>query len=304
MHLNSNTPVYLTGGTGFIGLHLRSALADRQVPVTLLVREGRTVETRETEQIQHGDITTPESLLVEGHDIIVHLAAQTSIKAAVENPRSTWKTNADGTLNILEAAQQSKVSRFLYASTASVYGVPTHLPIDESHPVNPAEPYGASKLAGDGLTRSFNSCYDLDTVVARMFNTFGYRQPSHNVVSTIISQALTNKQVELGNLTSERDFIYIDDVVSGLTTILERGKAGTPYNVGCGEAVSIGEIAEMVVETVGRDVKVVSADIRQRSDDIEIPKHVADSSRLRDLGWKPRYDVRQGITETVDQKTE
>lgn len=304
MHLDSNTSVYLTGGTGFVGSHLRSALTDRDVPVTLLAREGESVQTHRTEQVEHGDVTTPETPSLSGHDVVIHLAAQTSIEAAIEEPSATWGVNADGTLHVLEAAREASVDRFLYASTASVYGLPTYLPIDESHPTNPAEPYGASKLAGDGLARSYASSYNLDTIVARIFNAFGPRQPTHNVVPSIISQALDGERVELGNLSPARDFIYVRDVVDALITILEQGDPGTPYNIGRGDSVSVGEMAELVANEVDHDIDVVSTADRQRSDDVEIPKHVADISRLRRLGWKPKYDVSEAIQETVERESE
>lgn len=304
MNLDSGTTVFLTGGTGFVGSHLRSVLTDNDVPVTLLVREDKSVQTHKTEQVRRGDVTSPETLSFSGHDVVIHLAAQTSIEAAIEDPSATWNVNADGTLHVLEAAREASIDRFLYASTASVYGPPEYLPIDESHPTNPAEPYGASKLAGDGLVRSYASSYHLDTVVARIFNAFGPRQPTHNVVPAIVSQALDGERVELGNLSPARDFIYVRDVVDGLITILEEGDPGMAYNVGRGESVSVGEMAELVANEVNHDIDVVSTTDRQRSDDVEIPRHVADNSRLRQLGWEPSYDISEAIQETVKREFE
>lgn len=301
MRLDSDTCVYLTGGTGFVGSHLREALAKRGVSVTLLVREDRPVEVRGTERVQRGDVTVPETLTLADHDVVIHLAAQTSVDMAIKSPAQTWNVNADGTANILEGARKANVRRFLYASTASVYGPPTYLPIDESHPTNPVEPYGASKLAGDGLSRSYASSYDLETVVARVFNTFGPGQPDHNVIPAIVSQALTSNQVELGNLSPSRDFIYIDDVVAGLSSILCEGESGAAYNIGRGNSISVGDMAEMVVDIVGDDTEIVSATERQRSENVEIPNHVADISKISRLGWTPECDLREGIREMVNQ---
>ena len=296
--IDESTPAFITGGTGFVGTHFRDFLSERNIPVTLLVREDQPVTITDNETVQRGDVTDPESFSVVDHEVVIHLAAQTSVDTAISEPRETWKVNAEGTLNVLESARNNNVERILFTSTASIYGPPEYLPIDETHPPNPAEPYGASKLAGDGLARSYASAYDLDIVVARVFNAFGPGQSPHNVVSTIISQALEGGKIELGNLSPSRDFIFIADVIRALFTILEDGESGTAYNVGRGEAVSIREIAEMVIENVEPELEIVSTSDRQRSDDVEIPKHIAEVSRLRKLGWRPKFELKKGLQMT------
>lgn len=293
-------PVFLTGGTGFLGSRFRELLAEDDIEVTLLVRSGTSVTPRTTESVVRGDVTDPETLSVEGHSTYVHLAARTSVGGAIESPRQTWNVDATGTLNVLEAARRADVDRFLYASTSSVYGKPTYLPIDEEHPINPREPYGASKLAGDRLVSSYHHTYDLPVVVGRLFNTFGPGQPEHNVVPAIVSQALSGEVIELGNLSPSRDFLYVADTVRALRTLLSEGQAGEVYNVGSGEDVSIGDLADRVVELLGGDIEVVSTADRQRDSGVEIPRHVADASKLHDLGWHPDYSLDDGLSETID----
>jgi len=145
------------------------------------------------------------------------------------------------------------------------------------------------------LVRSYGSCYDIDTVIARIFNTFGPGQPSHNVVGTILSQAASGDTIELGNLTPARDFIYAKDVVSGLLKIIERGESGTAYNIGRGDSLSVGDIAELAIDVLDIDADIVSEQDRQRSDDIEIPNHVADTTRLRDIGWESSFDISEAF---------
>jgi len=293
-------PVYLTGGTGFLGAHLRRILAEDDVEVTLLVRPGTLVAPRETESVVRGDVTDPETVSIDGHSACIHLAARTSVGGAIEAPRDTWDVDATGTLNVLEAARRADIDRFLYASTSSVYGKPTYLPIDESHPTNPREPYGASKIAGDRLVYSYYHTYGLPVVVGRLFNTFGPGQPSHNVVPAIVSQGLEDDEIELGNLSPSRDFLYVADTVRALRTLLTEGDAGDVYNVGSGEDVSIGDLAERVVSLLGGDIEVVSTADRRRDSGVEIPRHVADASKLRDLGWTPDYSLDDGLSETID----
>jgi len=290
--------VFLTGGTGFVGTHLRKKLAERDCRVTLLVRDPETVSTRSNESVVVGDITDPE-MPTASADSVVHLAADTNVPRSIEQPTSVWEANADGTQNVLEAARESGVERFCYVSTASVYGPPRFLPIDEDHPMNPAEPYGASKLAGDRLTSTYARAYDISTVIVRPFNLFGPGQPEYNVVPTIIKQALESDTVELGNLSPSRDFTYVEDAVEGIVRVLDSGKDGEAYNLGRGESVSIRTLAEQIIEQADSDAAVVSTSNRQRDDDIEIPEHAADASKLRSLGWNPRYGLRDGIEETI-----
>lgn len=295
---NTINSVFLTGGTGFVGSHLRKELAEQSYEVMLLTREPRLVDTRSNEHVINGDITKPETITISA-DAVIHLAADTNVPKSIEQPTGVWEINADGTQNVLEAARESVVDRFCYVSTASVYGPPSYLPIDEKHPMNPAEPYGASKLAGDRLTSAYARAYDMSTVVVRPFNIFGPGQPKYNVVPTIINQALKSEKVELGNLTPSRDFTYVEDAVNGIIRTFEAGKDGEAYNLGRGKPVSIGMLAERIVEQIGSELTITSTSARQRDNDIEIPEHAADASKLRSLGWSPNYGLQDGIEETI-----
>lgn len=298
---DSNGTILLTGGTGFLGSHLRPELRASGRQVQLLVRSGDSVRPADNEEVVEGDVTRPETLPTDGYDVVIHLAARTDVEDGLENPRQTWDVNATGTINVLEAARAADVSRFLYASTASIYGVPRYLPIDEVHPQNPREPYGLSKLAGDRATWTYYSAYDVSTVVVRFFNVFGPGQPEHNVVPAIVSQALNSDVVELGNLHPSRDFVYVDDAIDGLLRVLADGTPGEAYNVGRGEDVEVGTLAETIVEEIDSGVEIRSVPERQREEGVEIAEHVADVSKLKSLGWRPEHHLRAGIRKTVDR---
>lgn len=289
----------MTGGSGFIGTHLRSELADQEKDVVILVRNQENIELFPNEKAIVGDITEPETINIHDCNKVIHLAAQTSTEFSIDHPSQTWRVNADGTLNILEEARKENVDRFLYASTASVYGNPQYLPIDESHPCNPNEPYGASKLAGDALSRSYARSYEMDVVVTRIFNTFGLGQPSYNVVPTIVAQAKEDDVIELGNLSPSRDFIYIKDVIDGMMTVLQNGASGSAYNIAQGESISIGDLAKEVCSIVPGDHEIETSTDRKRSADIEILDHIADISSINELGWEPNYSLSQGLKEAI-----
>lgn len=292
--------VFVTGGTGFIGGHLRQTLAEQDCHVTLLKHRPSELEVKENEDVLVGDVTDPSTIrLDDSFDVIFHLAALTSIEQSLDDPSNIWEVNADGTLHVLEAARQLDVDAFVYVSTASVYGKPEYLPIDESHPPNPREPYGASKLAAEQLALSYESSFGLPTVAVRVFNAFGPGQPGYNVVSTIVEQALSSDEVELGNLSPSRDFIYVEDIINGLVALLRRGNAGEIYNLGRGEDVSIEDLAKTIVSLCDRDIPIESSSDRQRSEGVEIPRHVADIQKMSDLGWTPSWSLEEGLQETI-----
>lgn len=299
--LCSNTErIFLTGGTGFLGNHLRAELADRENEVTVFARPSTPVDLRDNESVQRGDITNEDDIALDGHDSVVHLAAQTHVETAIDAPRPTWEVNTTGTLNVLEASKRNDVSTFLFASSASVYGPPESLPITESHPTNPTEPYGASKLAGDRLAHSYHRTYGLPVVTARLFNTFGPGQSHEHVVPVIIRQALTSDTIELGNLSPSRDFLYVKDTVNALIKLLCDGTSGEAYNVGRGDDIEIGELAELVTTLIDRRLTIESVVERQRNENVEIRRHVADPSKIERLGWAPRYELRDGLEETIE----
>ena len=292
--------VFLTGGTGFLGGHLRSALADTDITVRHLVRPNSAVTPKAGEEIIRGDLTEDQTFPLDDVDVVCHLAAQTDIQGAVDNPANTWEVNANGTLNLLESARKGDIDRFLLASTASIYGTPQYLPIDETHPMNPREPYGASKLAADRLVNAYAHSYDLPTVTARLFNTYGPRQPEYNVIGHIIQQSLANDVVEVGNLSPSRDFLYVADAVDALVTVLTDGALGEAYNIGSGSETTIKEVTDLIRELVEDDIEIVSKADKQRDDDIEIERHLADTSKIADIGWQPTVSLRSGLQSTIE----
>lgn len=288
-------PVYMTGGTGYLGSHLRKQLHKEDWSVTLLVRPGREVSPHSNESVTRGDVTDPASLDVSGHGSVLHLAARTDVDGAIAAPAETWSVNATGTLNVLEAARNADIERFLYTSTSRVYGPPETLPIDETHPTDPVDPYGASKLAGDRCTIAWDATYDLSTGVVRLFNSFGSGQPTTNVAALIADQIQSGGPVELRETAPERDFLYAPDVANGILTVLRRGESGEVYNVGRGSTVSVGELARRAIRVAGVDTRLIETGSGDREEGASIQKNVADSTKLQALGWEPSYSIEDGL---------
>jgi len=146
---------------------------------------------------------------------VFHLGALIAIPYSYIHPAEVVETNVIGTLNVLLAGKERQVNRIIHTSTSEVYGTALRVPIDESHPLQGQSPYSASKIGADKIVESFYRSYDLPVVTLRPFNTYGPRQSARAVIPTIISQALTNDVIFLGNLEAKRDLTYVSDTVSG-----------------------------------------------------------------------------------------
>ena len=224
--------VLVTGARGFIGKYLVAALLGHGAEV-----RGLTMDARQASagvKWVKGDITDPASVkgVCQDVDVVFHLAAISNVDASVRDPLQTIKTNTMGTANLLEEARVGKAKKFVYISSAHVYGVPQYLPVDEAHPTVPREPYAASKIASEQLVQAFGNAYGLDFAVLRPFNVFGAGQDNSFLIPGVISQALMNGVIRVGNMEPRRDFLYVEDCVDGFMCVADQGTG--VYNIGSG----------------------------------------------------------------------
>jgi dTDP-glucose 4,6-dehydratase len=211
------------------------------------------------------------------------------------------ETNVMGTMNVLLAARDSDVERVIHTSTSEVYGTALRVPIDESHPLQGQSPYSASKIGADKLAESFYRSFNLPVVTMRPFNTYGPRQSARAVIPSIISQALTQCTVRLGNLDARRDLTYVEDTVRGFIKVAEApGVEGCTFNLGTGKEVSIGDLAREVISLIGNPVKIVVDRERLRPEKSEVQRLLADNSLARkQLGWEPVISLSEGLKRTI-----
>lgn len=301
--------VLLTGATGFIGSRLVGRLRRSDYNVTALVHETPppSADGDRWTDVEHvsGDVTAFESLPdFSGYEAVIHLAGAVSVEASISQPRRYFRLNALGTQHVVERARLDGVERILYLSSASVYGDPVRLPIDETHPLQTQHPYAASKLAGEHVLEAASHAHGLLGASARGFTVYGPDQQSDNLVPEVIRQVNADRQVlELGNLNPTRDFVYVDDVADALFTILEQHEKGYQvYNVGSEEESSVRDVVACIADIMGVDLEVTSS-ATSRDDDVEIDRMVADCSRLRRLGWSPDHDLYTGMKKTVEGMT-
>jgi nucleoside-diphosphate-sugar epimerase len=256
-------------------------------------------------EIRFGDVADPFLArdLVNGCDIVLHLAALIGIPYSYAAPASYVATNTTGTLNILEACRQTRIRRVIVTSTSEVYGTAQYTPIKESHPLQGQSPYAASKIGADKLAESYFRCFDLPVVILRPFNTFGPRQSARAVIPTVLAQALGGAgEIELGNLDAKRDLTFVSDTARAYLQALEApGIEGETIHFGRGEAISIGELAALCLKVVGSRARIVSAERRLRPEKSEVGLLLCDPRRaLARLGWRPQVSLENGIALTAE----
>jgi dTDP-glucose 4,6-dehydratase len=307
-------PVLVTGAGGFIGSHLTERLVGEGAQVRAFVRYNsrRDVgllaqlppELQAAIDIVAGDLRDGEAVraAMGGIDVVFHLGALIAIPYSYIHPREVVETNVLGTLNVLVAARDLGTARVVHTSTSEVYGTAIYTPIDEAHPLQGQSPYSASKIGADKIAESFHRSFGLPVATLRPFNTYGPRQSARAVIPTIITQALVSDHLRLGALDPRRDFTFVSDTVDAfLRAGSSEAALGQEINAGSGSTVSIGELAQMILVLVGRELPIVCEDERLRPPRSEVMHLHASAFKARELiGWQPRIPLEEGLHRTID----
>jgi len=310
----SNKCVLVTGAGGFIGSHLVEALGRQGARVRAFVRYNSRGDAgflnelppdlNGQVEIVAGDLRDGDAIrgAVTGCEMVFHLGALIAIPYSYLHPAEVAETNFMGTLNVLMACRNLEVERLVHTSTSEVYGTALRTPIDEGHPLQGQSPYSASKIGADKLVESFYCSYGLPALTIRPFNTYGPRQSTRAVIPAIITQALWQNTIRLGNLNATRDFTFVDDTVSGfLKGAQAKGVEGGTYNLGTGSEIRIGDLEEKIVKEIGRPVKIVIDPKRLRPEKSEVFQLLSDNSLAQKiLGWQPQIDLNTGLRTTIN----
>jgi GDP-4-dehydro-6-deoxy-D-mannose reductase len=306
----------ITGICGFAGRHLAQHLLDSGEHVfgTYLEPGDRALlgPLERRVGLLQGDVRNPRKMGVvlrkTQPDVIYHLAAQASIAQSFVKPVATVDTNVTGTVGVLEAVKrEAPKSRVLFPSSADVYGLvrPKDVPIRETQPLLPRNPYAASKVAAEEVCRQYARTYGLAIVIARSFNHTGPGQAPGFVIPDFAMQiaALERRArggtLKVGNLKARRDLSDVRDVVRGYRLLARKGKPGEVYHLGSGEAHRIGDFLAMLLKLAKVPIKVVADPARQRPSDL--PILVADCSRTRRrTGWRTRIALERTLADTLD----
>lgn len=301
--------ILVTGGAGFIGSHLVSALLARSHSVRVIdnFATGNHANLREVEpviELVEGDICDRNLLskAMQSIDYVLHHAAIPSVPRSIDNPLATNQANITGTLTVLQCARERNVRRVVYASSSSVYGDTEVLPKHENMQPNPLSPYALTKLVGEHYCRLFTTLYGLETVSLRYFNVFGARQDPTSTYAAVIPRFITKllrgeAPIVYGDGEQTRDFTYVANVVdANLLACEAQISAPLVCNIGCNARISLNELVTELNNHLGTAIQPTHTpprpgDVKHSLADITIAKNA--------LGYQARYSVAQGLAETL-----
>ncbi|MNS67825.1 dTDP-glucose 4,6-dehydratase 2 [compost metagenome] len=262
-------------------------------------------ETMSKIEVFTGDVRDPNGVrtAMQGCDVVFHLAALIAIPYSYHSPDSYVDTNIKGTLNIVQAAKDLGVERVLVTSTSEVYGTALYVPIDEKHPRQGQSPYSATKIGADHIAESFYRSFNVPVTIVRPFNTFGPRQSARAVIPTIITQLLAGKtEIKLGALHPTRDLLFVKDTANGFVEIAKSDSLiGEEVNIATHSEITIGDLAQKLINIINPAAKIVSDDIRLRPEKSEVERLFGSNQKItQHTNWKQQYSFDEGLKETIE----
>lgn len=308
----TKSKILITGGAGFVGSHIADRLIKEGAgQIVVIDNFARGSMDNLQWAIEHGNVAVIKGDVSDGRlvdsamqgvDYIFHKAAL-RITECAQKPREAFKTLFEGTYNVLEYAVKAKVKKIILASSASVYGEPNYLPIDERHAFNNYTLYGAGKITGEYLLRAFFDMYRLNYLTLRYFNIYGPRMDIFGVYTEVLIKWLDcidshKAPVIYGDGTAAMDFVYIDDVVEANIQALKSDITNQVFNVGTGREVSLNELLSIILAVTGSNVKPEYRPARTVN---PVKKRRADTKKAKEiLGFQANVPLEEGIRKLID----
>lgn len=286
--------VFITGSSGFLGSHLTNSMKENSRIIGL----GNNYQKIKSKNIRYNkiDLRAKNIRINSKISSIIHLAALSDVKFCNENPSLCIDVNVLGTKKILEICRK-KDANFIFASTSHVYGKPNKIPISEKEEIKVNSIYAASKIMGENLCESYAKTYGLNIAILRFFSIYGPGAPKHNVINSIINQALSDSQVRLGNLKPKRDFVYVDDVINAIKITNNLQKGFQVFNVGGEKSFSIKTICDKIEKNLMKKIKIKIDKIKIRKNDILDIR--SDCSKINKMyNWKSETSLEEGLLKT------
>lgn len=293
----------ITGGAGFIGSHLVDVLLEKQYSVTVIdnFSTGRLLNldhVKNIVKIIEADISTPGDWVKEfsDTDFVYHLAALADIVPSIQNPEGYYKSNVNGTFNVLQASRLGKIKKLVYAASSSCYGIPDEYPTKESAEIRPQYPYALTKRMGEELVLHWGQVYKLPVVSTRFFNVYGPRSRTSGtygaVFGVFLAQKLAGKPFTIvGDGKQTRDFTYVRDVADAIYSVSQSSVTNEIFNVGSGASVSVNRI----VELLGGQKTFIPK--RPGEPDCTF----ADINKIQNkIGWTPKISIEEGIQKLIE----
>jgi len=300
----------ITGGLGFVGSHLVDSLVKKNHKIMILTKtlskKKNIKKSAKKIQIEKIDLTNFQQLgkIIEKFkpDVIIHLAGNASHSKSFENPLKDIDSNAKTTLFMLEKIRKLNTQcKFILGSTFIVIGKPKKLPVNENTPCNPTTVYGTNRLSSEYFCKIYHEVYGLHTNIFRITNSYGPREqiiPKKNAVNFLIYKSFKKEEISIYNQGKFfRDFIYIDDVISGINIILKKGKSGELYWISSGKRTWFYEFGDILEKTTGCKVKYSETPVYTKK--VDVGNFVVSNSKLRKLGWSPKISVDVGVKKTL-----
>lgn len=298
--------VLVTGGAGFIASHIVDELIDLNHHVCIVdnLSTGNERNINREATFYRCDITDTDKLKLvfdmERPEVVIHHAAQIDIQTSLKKPQFDADNNIVGTINILECCRKYNVRKIIYPSSAAVYGEPKYLPIDEKHPIDPISFYGISKHTPEHYIKAFSKLYGIKYTIFRYANVYGIRQDPKGeggVVSIFVDKLLRKETPFIfGDGEQTRDFIYVKDVADANVLTLDRAD-NEILNISTNKYITVNELYWMMkhVSQSNIDASYKTA----REGDI-LHSYLDNQKACEYLGWKPRYDIENGLQETIE----
>lgn len=304
--MSTKETVFVTGGAGFIGMHVVPLLLEKGYKVRIfdnmfrgdrdqVAALGPDVELID-QDVRYGGAV---HAAMKGCTKVIHMAAL-AINKSMADPYESMDVNMMGNFNVFAAAADHGVDRIVYCSSASVYGDPKKLPMHEDDELDPLTPYCISKRTGEDLLGFFERTKGLSWVALRFFNVYGPGQKTQAYYTSVINHFLNRIRngeppVIDGKGEQSMDFIHVHDIARAVVLSLESEQANVPVNVGTGIDTSIKDLAEILIDAVGADVEPIF-----NPRDVLVSRRAADTTRAKEvLGFEPTIDVRSGMTELI-----
>jgi UDP-glucose 4-epimerase len=297
--------VFVTGGAGFLGSHVSSVLLQAGHAVTILdnLSTGHRELVPEGATFVEGDLNDEAHLgdWLADHDVVIHLAAMVAVPTSVVHPVAFAENNVVNTVRLLESMRQAGVRRIVFSSSATVYGLPEHLPLGEDDPLGlQSNPYGATKVSAEAFVAVYQRLHNFDSTILRYFNPYGPNElcePETHLIPNVVMSGLADRPVPVYWKGEQvRDFIYVEDLARAHVAVLEQ--TGLNYfNVGSEVGVKVKDVLDAVSDILGHPLRV--DDLGDRPGDV--PALYASSERLRKAtGWQAEVRLEDGLRRTVE----
>jgi len=301
----------VTGGLGFIGSHLVESFSKKNYEILILTKslskKSNLSNLNKNIKIKKVDITNFNKVgkIIETFkpNMIIHLAGNTSHSKSFEKPLQDVDSNTKSTLFMLEKIRQLKIQcKFILGSTFIVIGKPKKLPVTEKSSCNPTTIYGTNRLASEHLCKIYNELYGINTNIFRITNSYGPREqiiPNKNAVNFLIHKAFMKEKISIYNKGEFfRDLIFVDDVISGITAIINKGKPGELYWISSGKKLWFKNFAKLLNKYT--QCKVDYPPTPNYTKKVDVGNFVVSNTKLKKLGWKPKTTINEGIKKTLD----